>query len=47
MNLQAFHAIRAAKLECKIGSRMARLYARKHGCMSLFILARSLERGNV
>lgn len=42
---QVYHAIRAAKLERKIGSRMARLYARRHNCMTLFILARYLERG--
>jgi hypothetical protein len=44
---KAFHAVRAAKLEKKIGSRMARMYARKRGCMSLFILARMLERGHI
>lgn len=42
-----FHAIRAARLERTIGSRMARLYARRHGCMSLYILARFLERSAV
>lgn len=46
MNDQAYHSIRAAKLERTIGSRMARAYARKRGCMTLYILARYLEKNH-
>lgn len=47
IDIKAFHAVRAAKLERTIGSRMARAYARNNGCFDLYILARMLERGNI
>lgn len=47
IDIKAFHAVRAAKLERTIGARMARAYARNNGCMTLYLIARSLERGNI
>lgn len=45
MHPLAYHAVRAATIEARIGARMARKYARKQGCFQLFLLARMLHRG--